>query len=176
MLPLYGTGALAELRAGTLAPHRVLACIVGYATEGSPYIYGGDWGGEGGWDCSGSILWAHYLAGVRPNPHDVPASRLTAQGIFNTYAKMQRASDVLPGDVACYGSAVHAVSHVALVLEVNAFGSPLAVLSASNGNPNATDPARSLRERRYLRIFRKTTDAHLYRTGFLAFVRMPDPP
>lgn len=174
MPPLYGQGALAALRSGNLPAHRVLACVAGYTIAGSAYVYGGESGAEGGYDCSGTCLHCAYIAGCWLNPHENPKARLTSQGIFDTW-KPVTINKLQPGDVSLYGASTKAISHVALVLECNAFGSPLAILSASNGNSQATNPVKSLAEGRYLRIFRKPQDAHLYRSGFVAFRQLPDP-
>ncbi len=80
---------------------------------GSRYVFGGESPAEGGFDCSGLVHWAFNHARVA-----IP--RLSAQGYYNTYAKVSYANR-RPGDLVFYSPSGTAsgISHVEIYLGVN---------------------------------------------------------
>ena len=72
---------------------------------GQPYVWGGDGGDEGGWDCSGLTKAAYAAAGIT-----LPR---TADAQWHTGPAVPAGTALAPGDLLFYGTPARA-THVAI--------------------------------------------------------------
>lgn len=126
---------------------------------GCPYI----WGGSNPWtgfDCSGFVVWIYQVFGI------LPSGDWTAQLLY--FELVQRAKDSPetppPGDLAFYGKAGDAITHVMLTL-----GGDLCV-GASGGDHTTTTPDEARRRGAMVKV-----KPIRYRKDFFGTVHVPFP-
>ncbi len=78
------------------------------AQLGTPYRWGGDGPGEGGFDCSGLVQVAFATAGIH-----LPR---TAQTQYDTGPRLTPGAPLLPGDLVFFGTSPANVTHVGIVV------------------------------------------------------------
>ncbi|MCK2241855.1 MULTISPECIES: bifunctional lytic transglycosylase/C40 family peptidase [unclassified Crossiella] len=118
-----GTGNCDDIQALSPAAHAAIrfAC----QQLGQPYVWGGDGGAEGGFDCSGLTKAAYAHAGIH-----LPR---TAHTQFHAGPRVPAGQPLLPGDLVFYGNPHIKIRHVGLYLGnskmINAptFGQPVQI-------------------------------------------------
>ncbi|WHT20197.1 bifunctional lytic transglycosylase/C40 family peptidase [Crossiella sp. CA-258035] len=118
-----GTGTCAEIQ----APNPAAQAAIRFACQqlGQPYVWGGDGGAEGGYDCSGLTKAAYASAGMH-----LPR---TAHTQFHAGPRVPAGQPLQPGDLVFYGNPSTKIRHVALYLGndkmINAptFGQPVQI-------------------------------------------------
>ena len=103
------------------------AVAFAHAQLGQPYVWGGDGGAEGGFDCSGLTAAAYGAAGI--------ALPRTADAQFRAGPAVPDGQPLVPGDLIFYGTPAR-VTHVAIyvgsgrVINAPTFGQPVREQSA----------------------------------------------
>lgn len=98
---------------------------------GKPYVWGGDNMSEGGYDCSGLIYAASFVAG-----YNTP--RLTAQG-FSKLGKNIPLGKQKPGDFLFFGSSTNKITHCAVYI-----GNGLMIESRGGKNNTKNNPGKGV--------------------------------
>lgn len=106
----------------------LVAIAFACAQLGQPYVWGGDGGVEGGFDCSGLTAAAFGAAGI--------ALPRTADTQYRSQPPVPDGQPLLPGDLLFYGSTSR-VTHVALYL-----GNSQIINAPTFGQPVRVQPAR----------------------------------
>jgi len=130
-----------------IAPTPAAAAAVDYALGqlGLPYVWGGDGGADGGFDCSGLTAAAYAAAGIQ-----IPR---TAHTQYLAGPLLPANAPIAPGDLIFYGTPAR-VHHVALYIGNNTivhaptFGQPIQLASLTSmtdrlaaSRPGADSPA-----------------------------------
>ncbi|MGO1053254.1 C40 family peptidase [Crossiella sp. CA198] len=136
-----GTGNCTDVQALSLAAHAAIS----FACQqlGQPYVWGGDGGAEGGFDCSGLTKAAYAHAGI-----SLPR---TAHTQFQAGPGVPVGQPLLPGDLVFYGNPHIKIRHVGLYLGngkmINAptFGQPVQIDSYRYKNDDYIGATRPMR-------------------------------
>jgi len=91
-------------------PGQAALVVLAYAQTqlGQPYLWGGDGGSEGGFDCSGLTHAAYTAAGI-PIPR-------TAQTQYDAGPLLPSATPLQPGDLVFFGSSPGRIIHVGIAV------------------------------------------------------------